>query len=101
VAAADSTPAAAAVHGDAHVATFGIFKPGRHRRATYCTKSVLVCKKRRPENTASMRVVRVTMLAHPQEADSPARKNGRDGCATGQAICPPVAARPRHGGPDV
>jgi len=45
-----------------------------------------------------MPAVRVTMLAHPQEADSPARKNGQDGCATGQAIRPPVAARPRHEG---
>jgi hypothetical protein len=51
--------------------------------------------------TAGMPAVRVTMLAHPQEADSRARKNGRDGCATGQAIRPPVAALPRHGGPDV
>jgi hypothetical protein len=53
------------------------------------------------EDTASMPAAHVTMLAHPQEADSPARKNGRDGCATGQAIRPPVAARPRHGGLDV
>jgi len=48
-----------------------------------------------------MDAAHVTMLAHPQEADSPARKNGQDGCATGQAIRSPVAVRPRHGGPDV
>ncbi|MCL6482975.1 hypothetical protein [Janthinobacterium lividum] len=63
MAAAGSTPAAAAVHGDAHVATLGRFKSGRHRRATDCTKSGLECKKRRLKTTAGMDAARITLLA--------------------------------------